>query len=84
MFRIITDFQPQPSLFLLCDTVTCGHSMVATVSQGYDPTQAAGDFVKAAMSLGWAVGLDGQLCPDHVAKARGTRNLVQLVTVGAN
>ena len=70
MFRIITQFVPQPRLFLLCDNQNCGASADAPLNRTVDPSQAQSDFLTDAQSAGWSVAMLGQLCPRHTEQAK--------------
>lgn len=77
MFKIVRDFVKQPHFAIYCDA-SCGVCVSgpfnAGTSQIEDHQQVL--FLQEAARQGWKIGLDRQLCPGHVAKAREDQNLI--------
>lgn len=80
MFRVITEFVPTPNLFLLCDHAHCGvyvcQPLEGTVNGNMNELSAA--FVKIRQMEGWSVGLDQQVCPEHVKAGRALQQMIQV------
>lgn len=72
---IITDFVPQPIM-----RACCGMNCVDFIQAPFDPAapqqESLQRFLTQAEFLGWKIGLFGNLCPRHLAKAREQQSLI--------
>ncbi len=68
MIRLVRDFVPIPSLFLLCDIGTCGNMASALVDPNVPLQESLTNFVNSVSSNGWVINLMGSMCPEHVKK----------------
>ena len=90
MLRIGRQFVEQPQAMLLCDKNDCGSFAFCK----FEPARPDADqnqvlagqlqqFLVECGKLGWALGLDGHICPGHVQEMNQNRNLVQVATAAS-
>lgn len=87
MFRIVTDFVPQPNLLLVCDDRHCGCVATGSLPPGANEelrNAAAMPFVQQAIEAGWAIGIDRHLCPQHAGRIAQGRRLVEVARFTLN
>lgn len=82
MFRIVTEFVPEPAFLAICSHSHCGQFMTAKASEmGAELPQQQAAFVAQLQINGWSVALDAIYCASHVAQAREQKKLIQLPRV---
>lgn len=82
MLRIIDQFVPKRSFFMLCDQGGCLRNISAPIAEGADLELQANIFVQTAAGKGWNVTIMGHLCDGH-NRANRDRKLVELVSNSA-
>ena len=79
MFRIVTEFIPEPAFLAMCSHLHCGEFMtVACSALGPDLAEQQRTFVAQLCLNGWHVALDAIYCARHVAKSRAQEKLISV------
>lgn len=91
MVKIVRDFVEKTRFLIWCDA-SCAHHALGEGAPPTEEQKAAGQteqiengqlgaFVQALVQAGWKIGLDRQICPEHVKKEAGETSRI-LIPVG--